>query len=200
VHDEYRVTVRISGTFDSALETELEADLAGVDVSIAGDEDRSEWKVYAYADSDIVASRALDRLPVLLDDHELTILSVRLDRWNDRFGVWQDPSKPLPPPRPVIVPPSEEVEEPHWEVQVHAPSRDRLQDVRDELEDDGYWCVKTGWHRFSVLAYEPDDAAEIADRIRTQLPLGSSVETRSLSSRRLWLLRDVLGSAPDEPE
>lgn len=199
MHDEFRVTVRVSGAFSYELERELEADLGGVDISVSGNSEQADWKVYAYADSEIVAGRALDRLPVLLEEHDATVLSIRLDRWNDQAEEWEDPSNPLPPPRPRLSQ-SEETVEPHWEVRVHAPDRTRLFTVRDELEDEGYWCVTSGWHRFSVLAYEPDEAAEIADRIRIQLPLGSSVETRSLGGRRLWLLRDVLGSAPEETD
>jgi hypothetical protein len=199
VHDEFRVTVRVSGAFSYALERELEADLGGVDVSVSGDSEQADWKVYAYADSEIVAGRAADRLPVLLEEHDATVISVHLDRWNGQAEEWEDPSNPEPPPRARLAQ-SEETEVPHWEVRVHGPDRTRLIAVRDELEDEGYWCVTTGWHRFSVVAWEPDEAAEIADRIRIQLPLGSSVETRPLGSRRLWLLRDVLGSPPAAPD
>jgi MoaA/NifB/PqqE/SkfB family radical SAM enzyme len=51
VHDEYRVTVDVSGTLAYELEEELEAVLDEVDVSVDGSDEDEEWTVYAYASS-----------------------------------------------------------------------------------------------------------------------------------------------------
>jgi hypothetical protein len=171
-----------------------------VDVSVDGSDEDEEWTVYAYANSETVARRTLDRLPVLLSNHGATFLKSRLERWNHAHEEWEDPSLPLPPPRPEPEPVFVDAGDPRWEVKVRSPSGSALAGVREGLEADGHYCVSTGWHRLSVLAYEPDEAGEIADLIRSELPLGSAVETHALSGRRLWLLRDVLGSEADVRE
>ncbi len=48
------------------------------------------------------------------------------------------------------------------------------------------------WRHVTVGAEDSAAAAELADRLRLELPPGSSVVPRPLSNFRRWLLRETL--------
>jgi len=142
-------------------------------------------RIFLYAGTEEQAREA-ERVVRDLADAEGISADVKLTRWHPDEETWKDPSVPLPQTdaeREAERERHEATEEREalatgrygWEVRVDLPSlRDTL-DFAGRLADEGHE-VHRRWKFLLIPAPSEERAAEIAERVRSEAPAGSTVE------------------------
>jgi hypothetical protein len=112
--------------------------------------------------------------------------AIRLDRWHPVEQDWKDASVPLPATEEERQAEHERMQEreaehsrttghAEWEVRVSLPDRGATEALADRLEADGIPVVRRATFLLAGAANH-DDALELAERLRRELPQGAGVE------------------------
>ena len=142
-------------------------------------------RVFLYADSEGLARDADGVVRALLSS-EGRQARIALERWHPVEQDWKDAAVPLPQTE-------EEIEAEHerqqareaaeslasgqaeWEVRVSLPSREATDALADRLEADGIPVTRRSTFLL-VGAVNRDEATALAERLRTEVPEGATVE------------------------
>lgn len=189
VADDWRLTVSLE-TDDAADELVRwlrEVEVEGGQRELLGDRviaSRDGRRVYLYADTEERA-RLVGRMVAARLGHP-DVMRIALARWHPVEQAWEDPSVPLPRT-------PEEWEAEHrllqereaaesersghaeWEVRVELDSHEETVALADRLEEQGIPVVR----RYTFLlagAANQDEAHELADRLREEVPASARVE------------------------
>ena len=211
MNDDWRLTIDLreqgfAHQLGEALDAEeIEHDLERafrdrVVVSVSGTE------VFCYAGSRQQAERAEQLIRRLAADHGWSI-EVKLSRWHPTAERWEDPDAPEPTTAAGVQEEREErVEQereesaeqgyPEMEVRVESASRGEARELSERLEAEGIPNI----HRHSYVligATDEDSAQALADRLRRELPAGTTItieqNRRAVYDRRVWSPFSVLG-------
>lgn len=187
MHDEFRVEVHASAAHElvKALEAlehghDERGALPRVAVTHEGDH------VFLYADSQDAAERTRAVVQEAMTQHGIAgELSVW--RWHPLEERWEDASAPLPASEAERAAEharleQEETEESQragfaeWEVRVTLPTHQEARAFAERLRGEGI-PVNQRWRHLLVGANDEDDAAALAERLRTEAPAGSEILT-----------------------
>ncbi|HKG09764.1 MAG TPA: hypothetical protein VKB07_04275 [Gaiellaceae bacterium] len=120
-------------------------------------------KLFLYA-SDEEAAREAERVVRELLDAERLTASVRITRWDPVAEEWVAPDAPSPAG-----------EHPYeWEVHVDLPGRNEARELEGRLNAEDL-PVHRLWRWVTVDAHTAEEANEIADRLRDELPDGTEI-------------------------
>jgi hypothetical protein len=197
MHDEFRVEVHASAAHElvkvlGALEHGHDARGALPRVAVTHDHDH----VFLYADSRDAAERTGAVVQETMTGHGIAgELSVR--RWHPLEERWEDASAPLPASEAERAVEharleEEETEESQraglaeWEVRVTLPTHQDARAFAERLRGEGI-PVNQRWRHLLVGANDEDDAAALAERLRTEAPAGSEILTEG-SGLPYWQL------------
>lgn len=187
MNDDWRLEVDVDHP-DSLLDS-LDARELAHDLSTAFHDrvivSREGTQVFLYAGSRAQAEAAR-KLIVELDQKHAWNATIELTRWHPDAEEWEDPDKPLP--ADAAAKPAEHEEmiaadrkraeesgEPEFEVRVDLPSRHEAARFSRQLNAEGLPAVHR-WRFLLVGATDEDAAKALADRIRTEAPMGSTVK------------------------
>jgi len=144
-----------------------------------------EREVFAYAGSRAQAEHAQASIGELCRVRGWRVDEQRLERWHPVAEAWEDPDTPLPADeqdldqeRAELI--ADEREEsaaegyPGWEVRVECDSHHDTIALSERLEAEGLRHVRR-WRYLLLGATDERSANELADRIRAELPPGSTV-------------------------
>lgn len=125
---------------------------------------RDGARLFLYASTEEAAREAERVAAELLAADRLTA-SVRIRRWDPAAEEWAATDAPT----------GAVAEHPYeWEVRADLASRDEAGELAARLEADGF-PVHRLWRWVSVDAHTADEANELADRLRDELPEGTDV-------------------------
>jgi hypothetical protein len=190
VADDWRITVDFDDEGDG---TELvewlaarrfeaeELDKLGGRVVVSRDGSR----VFLYADSEALA-RDADGIVRALLSSEGRQARISLERWHPVEQDWKDAALPLPQTDAEIAVEHERQQareaaeslasgQAEWEVRVSLPSREATDDFADRLEAEGIPVTRRATFLL-VGAVNRDEATALAERLRTEVPEGATVE------------------------
>ena len=120
-------------------------------------------KLFLYAAAEEAAQEAERVVRELLEDERLTA-SIRITRWDPVAEEWAAPDAPGPPR-----------EHPYeWEVHVDLPGRNEARQLEERLNAEGLPAHRL-WRWVTVDARTSDDANDIADGLREELPEGTEI-------------------------
>jgi hypothetical protein len=120
-------------------------------------------RLFLYAASEEAAREAERVARELLDADRLTG-SVRITYWVPAAEEWRSPDTS-----------GDEAEHPYeWEVHIDLPGRNEARELASRLQTEGLPAHRL-WRWVTVDARTADDAGEIADRLRQELPAGTDV-------------------------
>jgi hypothetical protein len=112
--------------------------------------------------SDEEAAREAERVARALLEAERLTGSVRITRWNSSSEEWLGPETPAG-------------DHPYeWEVHIDLPGRNEARELAARLGGEGLPAHRL-WRWVTVDARTADDANEIADRLRQELPAGTEI-------------------------
>jgi hypothetical protein len=142
--------------------------------------------VFLYADSPLDAERVRAVVQDVIDREHLDA-ELELARWHPLEERWEDAAKPLPASDGERVAEharleQEETEESQqagfaeWEVRVTLPSHQEARAFGERLRSEGI-PVNQRWRYLLVGANDEDDAAALAERLRTEAPAGSEIHS-----------------------
>lgn len=120
-------------------------------------------KLFLYA-ADEEAAREAERVVRELLDAERLTATVRITRWDPVAEEWvaQDAADA---PR----------EHPYeWEVRIDLPGRDEARELEERLKAEGLPAHRL-WRWVTIDAHTAEEASEIADRVRNELPDGTEI-------------------------
>jgi hypothetical protein len=175
-HDDWRIRVELAheegargfldrlgmGTSPAA---EIEHELKDARLAATRDDDT----VFVYADSQRQAEQARTVLERELGEARIEPKQVRVERWLDAEGRWDDE-----PPGPGY---EEEVIArgyAPWEVRVELPSHEQARTLADRLEAEGYEPVRR--HRYLIVGTRSrEDAEELARRVHGEVEPGGEL-------------------------
>lgn len=194
--DDFRMTVRLPGD-DEASDLvrrlhelrvdEQERAALGERVIVS----RDDQTVFLYADSGERLRAAEKIVRRELGDG----VDVALERWHPVAQDWQSVDAPMPETEAEIDAEEEvvrgreeaEAEETgyaDWEVRVVFPTPEETDTFADRLESDGIPLIRR--HTFVLVgAASEEDARELAERLRTEVPAGATVEVEP-SGEMVW--------------
>ena len=140
--------------------------------------------LFLYADTRDQAEAAIDVVRNFLAEHSVKA-DIDLTRWHEAEERWEDPSVPLPrTPEEEAAErerlakaereESAEYEWDEWEVQVELPDHRSTKAFADKLEAEGLKPLRR-WRYLVVPAPSEEDAAELAERIKAEVPEGAKV-------------------------
>jgi hypothetical protein len=184
---------------------ELEHDLEAafhdrVVVSVDGAE------VFCYAGTRAQAQAAAQLIRQLADQHGWEV-EVELAHWHPASEQWEDPDEPLPhTPHEVEQEREERVAQerddsakrgyPEFEVRIECASRGEAGELADRLSGEGIPNLHR-WSYVLVGATDEDSAGALAERLRSEVPAGTSVTVernqRAIYDDRPWSPFSVLG-------
>jgi hypothetical protein len=187
MHDEFRVEAHASAAHElvkvlGALEHGHDAQGELPRVAVTHDHDH----VFLYADSPDAAERTRAVVQDAMTRHGISgELSVR--RWHPLEERWEDAAAPLPASETERAAEharleDEETDEsqragfPEWEVRVTLPTHQEARAFAERLRGEGI-PVNQRWRHLLVGANDEDDAAALAERLRTEAPAGSEILT-----------------------
>lgn len=141
--------------------------------------------VFLYADGEERAREADGVVRAHLTGRGLNA-RIQLDRWHPVEQDWKDAGIPLPSTEGEVRAEHERMQEreaahsrasghAEWEVRVSLPTREATEALADTLEADGVPVVRRATFLL-VGAANHDDALELAERLRKELPEGAKVE------------------------
>jgi hypothetical protein len=191
VSDDWRVTASVYGDEDLGPLARRASELApDIDVN------EKRWYVFAYANAEASARTARWALEEAASETGIGV-DVVVERWNPGKAEWQDPVLPVePPPEPkpwVDI----DFDALRYEVRLHAPDADRLNELRRELRTEGARFLDEGSRTVELGAYDEEEAQAIADDLRVRAPVGSKVEIHELTAMRRWLAKERLFESRD---
>ncbi|MEK6273100.1 MAG: hypothetical protein AABM42_10710 [Actinomycetota bacterium] len=138
-------------------------------------------RMFLYAATEAQAREA-ERVARDLVAAESLSAETALTRWHPNEETWKDPSVPLPSTDEERAAEEERHEiaeeragQHEWEVRVDLPSLRETLDFARRLEDEGL-DVHRRWRHLLVGAPTENRAAELADRIRSQVPAEAQVQ------------------------
>jgi hypothetical protein len=187
MHDEFRVEVHAPAAHEllGALKgLEHGHDARGELPRVAVTHDHEH--VFLYADSQDAAERTRAVVQGAMTEHGIAgELSVR--RWHPLEERWEDASAPLPASDSERAAEharleEEETEESQragfaeWEVRVTLPTHQDARAFAERLRGEGI-PVNQRWRHLLVGANDEDEAAALAERLRTEAPAGSEILT-----------------------
>lgn len=160
-----------------------------------GDVTREHSTLHLYAD-DPRGVRYVEGVLAMLCDELETPVEVVVERWNPGRREWQSPGVPIAdttdpegPPDPYTI----DFDGSHYEVVLSSPTRlsgDLVQRLQRELP-----VFRLGESRLWAAAVNIEEAQELADRARGELPTGTQLRVRPLTRRlRWWRKQQLLGS------
>jgi len=188
VEDEFRVEVELDDEHGYSLGERLRAfdldddarERLGPNVMVTRDGSR----LFLYAASDVQAREA-ERIVRELVDADRLSADIAVTRWHPVEEAWKDASIPLP-----ATPEDEraeydareetEAEEARleggfdWEVVIHLPEREAAVQLAERLAAEGTPVVRR-WRYVVAGALTEEDAQELADRLRSELPEDADV-------------------------
>lgn len=193
MHDEFRVDVHTphpERLLDALkhVEKESNGDLPRLAVTHSHDE------VFLYADSQPAAEQGRAALQRALAAAGLDG-TPSVTRWHPLEERWEDSAKPLPSTDAERAIEHQRLEEeeteeseragyPEWEVRVSLPSHHDARALAERLGGEGI-PVAQHWRHLLVGAEDEDNAAALAERIRSEAPTGSEIHTEG-SGRPYW--------------
>jgi hypothetical protein len=189
VSDEFRVEVELDddehgysfGERLRALDLDDEArERLGVNVMVTRDGSR----LFLYAATEPQAREAEQVVRSLVDENELTA-EIAVTRWHPVEEVWKDASIPLPATAEeeqaeYTAREAAEEEEARvegrfdWEVVIRLPGRDAAVELADRLAAEGIPVVRR-WRYAVAGAVTEEEALELSERLRQELPEGADV-------------------------
>jgi hypothetical protein len=145
-------------------------------------------RVFLYADTEALA-RDADGIVRALLSSEGRQARLALERWHPVEQDWKDASIPLPRTEAEVGverrrqqdrEAAESLESGHaeWEVRVSLPSREATHELADRLEAEGIPVTRRSTFLL-VGAVNEDEAAALAERLRTEAPEGAAVEVEA---------------------
>jgi hypothetical protein len=148
-------------------------------------------KIFLYAQTEDQARRAEQVARELVASEGLTA-ETTLTRWHPDEEAWKDPSLPLPQTeeqRTIEHEAHEEAAEREprsrwsyqWEVRIDLPSIHDTRELHARLADEGI-DARRHWKYLLVGAASEERADELAERIRGEVPEGSSVHVGTLGA------------------
>ncbi len=140
--------------------------------------------VFLYADSRSAVEHARTVVDQAMAQHDLAG-EVTLWRWHPLEERWEDASAPLPATA------EDEAAErsrrdamedadsaahgaPQWEVRITAPNHHAARAFAEHLRGEGI-PVRVNWRHLFVGANDEDEAAALAERLRSEAPTGSEI-------------------------
>jgi hypothetical protein len=204
VHDEYRIHAAVAPErvhdLVRALEAidpvdELRAELGRLAVT------HDDGDIYVYSDSLAAARSARSELQEAMTREGIEG-EAQVARWHPLEERWEDAAAPLPDTPGQVGAErerrdaEEDVESadyghPEWEVRITLPDREQAHELADHLESEGIPVVRR-WHHLLVGANDEDEARALAERLRSEAPLGARLEVEG-SGRYYW---DLLNAPP----
>jgi hypothetical protein len=147
-------------------------------VSVDGEE------LFLYAGTRAESEKATEAIKNLTATSGITV-TTDLKRWHPGSDEWVDPDVPLPTGGADAAAEHSELiatedadsasmHESQWEVRVEAQSHQDIVALAQRLRDEGIPSVRR-WHFLLVGAADEDVAASLAERIRGEVPAGSTV-------------------------
>jgi hypothetical protein len=142
--------------------------------------------VFLYADSQQDAERARAVVEEAMSQHGIAG-ELGVWRWHPLEEQWEDASKPLPAGEAERAIEharleAEETEESQeagfaeWEVRITLPTHRDARTFAERLRGEGI-PVNQRWRHLLVGANDEDDAAALAERLRTEAPAGSEIHS-----------------------
>jgi hypothetical protein len=145
---------------------------------------RDGSRMFLYAATEEGAREAERVVGEVVAEDGLTA-EVAVERWHPVEGAWRDPSVPLPHDA------AQEAEEyrrredrerdeavregdTDWDIRVTLHHHDAVSALAAQLELEGLWVVRR-WHHLMVKALTEEQAAELAERIRSEAPPDADV-------------------------
>ncbi len=185
MHDEFRLRVQVQKPKEllAALKSvELDAD-ARRDIgrlAITHEQDH----VLMYADSLSAAQRARSIVEEVMSEHGIDG-QIELLRWHPVEERWEDASVALPATDAEqeaerrLRDQTEDAESigggvPEWEVRVTLPTHHDARGFAKRLQSEGI-PVNQNWRHLFIGANDEDEAAALAERVRSEAPAGSEV-------------------------
>jgi hypothetical protein len=134
---------------------------------------RDGSRLFLYA-TDEASVREAERVARELLEADRLTASIKVTRWHPVEEAWKDASLPLPGSDADVASERAQKEADHaggdeWEVHVELPGRDEATELARRLEAQGL-RVHHLWRYVSVDAATDDDANELAERLRSELP------------------------------
>jgi hypothetical protein len=140
--------------------------------------------VFLYADSLQAAERARAVVQDAMTQHDI-VGEVGVWRWHPLEERWEDTARPLPASEReratehARLEQDETEESEHagiaeWEVRITLPTHHDARDFAERLRGEGI-PVNQRWRHLLVGANDEDDAAALAERLRTEAPAGSEI-------------------------
>jgi hypothetical protein len=192
VADDFRLTIEFedegSGLHFGRLlnERELESELRerlgdGVIVT------RDGHRVFLYAGTLEQAQAAEAAAREVLREHDIHAQISPIVRWHPVEESWEDASVPLPRSGDQVeaeqrrreeqeVEQAEETGYAEWEVRIDLPSHGDAVALADRLEAEGISPLVRRWKYILIGTPTEDDAHELAERLRAEVPEGASVK------------------------
>jgi len=185
VHDEFRVQVRAQapGKVIDALKAIQVADDARRELPRLAITHEGEH-VFLYADSADAAAHAREVVEQAMAEHSIDG-AVSVVRWHPLEERWEDASAPLPATEAdrsaeharleeLETDESQQAGHAEWEVRITLPTHHDARSFAERLRGEGI-PTKQLWRHLLVGANDEDDAAALAERLRTEAPAGSEI-------------------------
>jgi hypothetical protein len=145
---------------------------------------RDDAEIFCYADTREQAEATERAIRALADEHRWQI-TAELRRWHPVAEEWEDPDQPLPSTGAELAAEHAEVTQaerdesaaqgyPDFEVRVRCPSSHDARQLAERLRSEGIVTVRR-WQFVVAGAPDEDSARDLAGRIRTEAPPGSTV-------------------------
>jgi hypothetical protein len=174
MNDDWRVQITSPSTATAANAAAGDRVVASVDAH----------EIFLYAATREQAEQAADAVKALAAPSGVSLQS-ELRRWHPVAEEWVDADAPLPTTDSAIAAEHAELiasedqesaalHEAEWEVRVESGSHRDIVELAKRLRDEGIPSVRR-WHFLLVGAADEDAAAKLAERIRTEIPEGSTV-------------------------
>jgi hypothetical protein len=185
MHDEYRLRVQVQKPKEllhALKDVELDADVRRDIGCLAVTHEQDH--VLMYADSLSSAQRARAIVERAMSEHGIDG-QIELLRWHPVEERWEDASVALPSTdteqeaERLLRDRTEDAESiaagaPEWEVRVTLPTHHDARSFAKRLQSEGI-PVNQNWRHLFIGANDEDEAATLAERVRSEAPAGSEV-------------------------
>lgn len=189
MHDEFRVHVevpreRVRGLLESLRAIER-GTFAGAPTPRHVAVSHEDGQLFVYADSSDDAARASTALQAVLSEHGIDAAPA-MARWHPEEERWEDAAQPLPGTpaehateherlERLETEESEQAGRPEWEVRVTLPTHHDADAFAERLQAEGY-PLRRHWRHLQLGTRDEDEAAALAERLRSEAPAGSEIE------------------------
>ncbi len=185
MHDEFRLRVQVQKPKEllhALKDLELDEDARGELGRLAVTHEQDH--ILMYADSLTAAQRARTIVEQAMSEKGIDG-QIELLRWHPVEERWEDASMALPATGEAqdaerqLRDQTEDAESiaggiPQWEVRVTLPTHHHARDFAKRLQSEGI-PVNQNWRHLFIGANDEDEAAALAERVRTEAPAGSEV-------------------------